>query len=207
VKRKGNPPVAGGERRARGAGRAGVTHSLVITDDGLVKGVRYLPSPNHDERPPGAQIELLVIHNISLPPGEFGGSAIIELFTNRLDPAAHPYYATIADRRVSAHFLIRRDGETIQFVPCGNRAWHAGASEWRGRGRCNDFSIGIELEGSDETQFEDAQYEALAELILALRARYPVADVAGHSDIAPGRKTDPGPHFDWARCRKMLGTA
>jgi AmpD protein len=188
-------------------GRAGVTHSLVITDDGLVKGVRYLPSPNHDERPPGAQIELLVIHNISLPPGEFGGSAIIELFTNRLDPAAHPYYATIADRRVSAHFLIRRDGETIQFVPCGNRAWHAGASEWRGRGRCNDFSIGIELEGSDETRFEDAQYEALAELILALRARYPVADVAGHSDIAPGRKTDPGPHFDWARCRKMLGTA
>jgi AmpD protein len=207
VKRKGNPPVAGGERRAREAGRTGVTHSLVITDDGLVKGVRYLPSPNHDERPPGAQIELLVIHNISLPPGEFGGSAIIELFTNRLDPAAHPYYATIADRRVSAHFLIRRDGETIQFVPCGNRAWHAGASEWRGRGRCNDFSIGIELEGSDETQFEDAQYEALAELILALRARYPVADVAGHSDIAPGRKTDPGPHFDWARCRKMLGTA
>jgi AmpD protein len=207
VKRKGNPPVAGGERRAREAGRTGVTHSLVITDDGLVKGVRYLPSPNHDERPPGTQIELLVIHNISLPPGEFGGSAIIELFTNRLDPAAHPYYATIADRRVSAHFLIRRDGETIQFVPCGNRAWHAGASEWRGRGRCNDFSIGIELEGSDETRFEDAQYEALAELILALRARYPVADLAGHSDIAPGRKTDPGPHFDWARCRKMLGTA
>ena len=207
MKRKGNPPVAGGERRARGAGRAGVTHSLVITDDGLVKGVRYLLSPNHDERPPGTQIELLVIHNISLPPGEFGGSAIIELFTNRLDPAAHPYYATIADRRVSAHFLIRRDGETIQFVPCGNRAWHAGASEWRGRGRCNDFSIGIELEGSDETPFEDAQYEALAELILALRARYPVADMAGHSDIAPGRKTDPGPHFDWVRCRKMLGTA
>lgn len=207
MKRKGNPPVAGGERRAWVAGRTGVTHSLVITDDGLVKGVRYLPSPNHDERPPGAQIELLVIHNISLPPGEFGGSAIIELFTNRLDPAAHPYYATIADRRVSAHFLIRRDGETIQFVPCGNRAWHAGASEWRGRGRCNDFSIGIELEGSDEMPFEDAQYEALAELILALRARYPVADVAGHSDIAPGRKTDPGPHFDWARCRKMLGTA
>ena len=207
MKRKGNPPVAGGEHRARGAGRAGVAHSLVITDDGLVKGVRYLLSPNHDERPPGTQIELLVIHNISLPPGEFGGSAIIELFTNRLDPAAHPYYATIADRRVSAHFLIRRDGETIQFVPCGNRAWHAGASEWRGRGRCNDFSIGIELEGSDETPFEDAQYEALAELILALRARYPVADMAGHSDIAPGRKTDPGPHFDWVRCRKMLGTA
>ena len=207
MKRKGNPPVADGERSARGAGRVGVTDLPAITDDGLVKGVRYLPSPNHDERPPGTQIELLVIHNISLPPGEFGGSAIIELFTNRLDPAAHPYYATIAGRRVSAHFLIRRDGETIQFVPCGNRAWHAGASEWRGRGRCNDFSIGIELEGSDETPFEDAQYEALAELILALRARYPVADMAGHSDIAPGRKTDPGPHFDWARCRKMLGTA
>lgn len=208
VKRKSRSlsPVSVGKPvyRARGPGRlGGVPHSLVITDDGLAGGVRYLPSPNHDERPPGTQIELLVIHNISLPPGEFGGSAIVELFTNRLDPAAHPYYATIADHRVSAHFLIRRDGETIQFVPCGSRAWHAGASDWRGRGRCNDFSIGIELEGSDDTPFEDVQYEALAELARALRARYPIADIVGHSDIAPGRKTDPGPHFDWARCREM----
>jgi len=180
---------------------------LAVDDDGYINGVHFVVSPNCDERPSGTQIELLVIHNISLPPGEFGGSAIVELFTTRLDPAAHPYYATIADRRVSAHFLLRRDGETIQFVPCGRRAWHAGASDWRGRGRCNDFSIGIELEGSDETPFAEVQYEALAELTHALRARYPITDIVGHSDIAPGRKTDPGPHFDWARCRKMPGTA
>jgi len=178
-----------------------------LTDDGLAAGIRFLQSPNYDERPPGTPIELLVVHNIGLPPGEFGGPAIVEFFTNRLDPAAHPYYATIADRRVSAHFLIRRDGETIQFVPCGSRAWHAGASNWRGRGRCNDFSIGIELEGSDDTPFEDVQYQALAELTRALQARYPIADIVGHSDIAPGRKTDPGSHFDWALYREMLSKA
>ena len=197
-------PVAGGGPAQRARGRA---HSLVITDKGLVEGVRYVPSPNCDDRPDGAAIDLLVIHNISLPPGEFGGQGIIDLFTNRLDSAAHPYYALIADRRVSAHFLIRRDGEVIQFVPCGNRAWHAGASDWRGRSRCNDFSIGIELEGSDDMPFEAAQYEALAKLTRALRARYPIADIAGHSDIAPGRKTDPGPLFDWTRYRKMLNKA
>lgn len=174
---------------------------------GLVQGVRYVPSPNCDDRPEGAAPEVLVIHSISLPPGEFGGRGIIDLFTNRLDSAAHPYYALIADHRVSAHFLIRRDGEVIQFVPCGSRAWHAGASDWRGRSRCNDFSIGIELEGSDDMLFEAAQYQALAELTRALRTRYPIIDIAGHSDIAPGRKTDPGPHFDWARYRKMLNEA
>jgi AmpD protein len=182
---------------------SGPAHPLVITEDGLAEGVRYVPSPNHDERPCGTQIELLVIHGISLPPGEFGGPAVIELFTNRLDPAAHPYFATVAGQRVSAHFLIRRDGELIQFVPCSGRAWHAGASDWRGRGRCNDFSIGIELEGSDDAPYEETQYEALAELCRALRGRYPIADIVGHSDIAPGRKTDPGPYFDWARCREI----
>lgn len=175
-----------------------------IADDGRIDGACQLSSPNCDERPPGTRIELIVIHNISLPPGEFGGPGIVDLFTNRLDPATHPYYATIADLRVSAHFLIRRDGEVIQFVPCGRRAWHAGASDWRGRGRCNDFSIGIELEGSDHTPFENAQYAALAELTRALQMRYPIADIVGHSDIAPGRKTDPGPHFDWPRYRALL---
>ena len=182
----------------------GIPHSLVITDEGLAGGVRYVPSPNCDQRPDGMPIELLVVHNISLPPGEFGGPGVIEFFTNRLDPAAHPYYAAIADRKVSAHFLVRRDGEMIQFVPCSRRAWHAGASDWRGRGRCNDFSIGIELEGDDDTPFENVQYEVLAELTCALQSRYFIADIVGHSDIAPGRKTDPGPYFDWARYRAML---
>lgn len=139
---------------------------------------------------------MLVIHNISLPPGQFGGPGIEALFTNRLDPAGHPYYAEIAGLRVSAHFLIRRDGELIQFVPCARRAWHAGASSWRGREGCNDFSIGVELEGSDDTPFEAAQYATLNALITVLKAAYPLTAMAGHSDIAPGRKTDPGPHFD-----------
>jgi len=169
-----------------------------------VEGVRYVPSPNCDERPGGCTAELLVIHNISLPPGEFGGRGIEELFTNRLDAAAHPDYPAIAELKVSAHFLIRRDGELVQFVPCGKRAWHAGESSWRGRARCNDFSIGVELEGTDRAPFTDAQYERLAELTRALQARYPIRDIAGHSDVAPGRKTDPGPHFDWTRYRAML---
>lgn len=172
--------------------------------DGLLEGASYIASPNCDERPPGARIELLVIHSISLPPGEYGGSGIIELFTNRLDPAAHPYYATIAGLKVSAHFLVRRDGQTLQFVPCTLRAWHAGVSSWRGRGRCNDFSIGIELEGDDSGPFTDAQYARLAALTRELKARYPIADTVGHSDIAPGRKTDPGPGFDWARYRRAV---
>ncbi|MBI4194894.1 MAG: 1,6-anhydro-N-acetylmuramyl-L-alanine amidase AmpD [Betaproteobacteria bacterium] len=177
-----------------------------IDEDGRVEGVRFIASPNCDERPAGCGVELVVVHAIGLPPGEFGGPGVIELFTNRLDPGAHPYYATIADLRVSAHFLIRRDGELIQFVSCDRRAWHAGASGWRGRERCNDFSIGVELEGSDETPFEDAQYEALAALTRALEARYPIAGIVGHSDIAPGRKTDPGPRFDWPRYRALTRT-
>lgn len=180
---------------------------LKIDCEGLVEGVRFLASPNCDERPPDTPIDLIVIHNISLPPGEFGGAGIADLFSNRLDPSAHPYYATIAHLKVSAHFLVRRDGELIQFVPCAKRAWHAGVSAWRGRERCNDYSIGIEVEGADDQPFSDAQYEQLALLIRALRVRYDVSDVAGHSDVAPGRKTDPGPCFDWAKLRELTGFA
>ena len=175
-----------------------------ISEDGLPADVKFVASPNCDERPAGAAIELLVIHNISLPPGEFGGPGIVDLFTNQLDSCAHPYYREIANLKVSAHFLIRRDGELIQFVPCEKRAWHAGVSAWRGRSHCNDFSIGIELEGADDVPFEDIQYARLAELTLALKAKYPIAGIAGHSDIAPGRKTDPGPRFEWARLHSML---
>lgn len=175
-----------------------------IDPGGLLQDVCYIASPNCDDRPAGEAIGLLVIHCISLPPGEYGGTGILELFTNKLDPDAHPYYREIADLRVSSHFLIRRDGEIVQFVPCGKRAWHAGVSNWRGRDRCNDFSIGIELEGDDDGPFEEAQYRQLAELTRVLRAKYSVADIAGHSDIAPGRKTDPGPCFDWARYRALL---
>ncbi len=170
-----------------------------IDAEGWLTGVRRIPSPNCDDRPEGEAITLVVIHNISLPPGEFGGAGVFALFTNRLDPAAHPYYETIKDLRVSAHFFIRRDGELIQFVPCAKRAWHAGQSSWRGRERCNDFSIGIELEGTDDTPYTDAQYAALNDLLAVLRAAYPIESVAGHSDIAHGRKTDPGPCFDWGR--------
>lgn len=167
--------------------------------DGLLPGASFIASPNHDDRPPGEVVSLIVIHAISLPPGEFGGDAIARLFTNSLDPAAHPYYAGIHALRVSAHFLIRRDGALVQFVPCDKRAWHAGVSSWHGRQRCNDFSIGIELEGCDDQPFAEAQYRSLVALLDVLRQRYPHVDVAGHSDIAPGRKTDPGPFFDWSR--------
>lgn len=177
-----------------------------IDSRGLIPSATQIPSPNSDERPDGAQVELIVVHNISLPPGSFGGPGIVDLFTNRLDPAAHPYYREIQGLRVSSHFLIRRDGELIQFVACGKRAWHAGQSEWRGRGRCNDFSVGIELEGADDVPFEDAQYLQLAGLVRALCRAYPVRDCVGHCDIAtpPGRKTDPGPFFDWPRFRGVL---
>lgn len=168
-----------------------------ITPDGRLEGARFIASPNCDERPAGVAVELVVIHNISLPPGEFGGVGIEDLFLNRLNAAAHPYYAGIANLRVSAHFLIRRDGEILQFVPCAMRAWHAGVSSWRGRERCNDFSVGIELEGADEIPFEEAQYASLVRLLDALKARYPISGVAGHAEIAPGRKTDPGPAFLW----------
>jgi AmpD protein len=174
-----------------------------LTSDGLLTGARYIASPNCDERPAGP-IDLIVIHNISLPPGEFGGPWIADFFTNRLDAAADPYFETIKDLKVSSHFLIRRDGETVQFVPCTKRAWHAGASNWCGRDRCNDFSIGIELEGCDDQPFEDAQYANLIDLIGALKKTYPIRDIVGHSDIAPGRKTDPGPNFDWSRIGLFL---
>lgn len=181
--------------------------SIVIDDKGFASTARVIPSPNFDARPAKeggmpASIDLIVIHNISLPPGQYGGNGIIELFTNCLNPAEHPYYEGIYTRKVSAHFLIRRDGELIQFVSCLDRAWHAGASTWRGRERCNDFSIGIELEGSDFEAFEDTQYQTLNDLLTALTAHYAIEDIAGHSDIAPGRKTDPGPYFDWARIAK-----
>ena len=169
------------------------------SDAGWLPGVRRIPSPNCDERPAGEAVSLVVIHAISLPPGEFGGPEIIALFTNCLDPGAHPYFREIQGLKVSSHFLVRRDGELIQFVPCSRRAWHAGVSNWMGRERCNDFSIGIELEGSDQRGFEDAQYQALNRLLEELRRRYPIEALAGHSDIAPGRKTDPGPRFEWHR--------
>lgn len=179
--------------------------SAGLDAEGWLKGARRIPSPNCDARPAGSAIDLLVIHYISLPPGEFGGPGILRLFANRLDPAAHPSYASIAGMKVSAHFLVRRGGGLIQFVPCAKRAWHAGASSWKGRRRCNDFSIGIELEGSGDVPFTEAQYRRLGTLTRALQARYPIADIVGHADVAPGRKEDPGPHFDWARYRSMLG--
>ncbi len=177
---------------------------LDVDRAGMVRPAIQVPSPNCDDRPPGVEITLLVVHNISLPPGRFGGTAIAELFTNRLDPAAHPYFATIRDLRVSAHFVIGRDGALTQFVSCARRAWHAGVSSWRGRSQCNDFSIGVELEGTDELAYEAIQYRVLARLARGLRRRYPIGDFAGHQDIAPGRKTDPGPAFDWARFRRLV---
>jgi AmpD protein len=171
---------------------------------GMAVGARSVPSPNCDERPPGVAPELIVVHGISLPPGEFGGPWIDQLFTNTLAPGLHPYFASLAGLRVSAHALVRRDGEVVQYVPFTRRAWHAGESSWRGRPRCNDFSIGIELEGTDAMPYSDAQYTALARLVAALLTAYPSLDaeaLAGHSDIAPGRKTDPGPAFDWPRLR------
>ena len=170
---------------------------LHLDADGVVREARQIASPNFDQRSPGTAIALVVIHNISLPPGEFGSDGVIELFTNQLDSEEHSYYREIYQQRVSAHFFIRRNGELIQFVPCGKRAWHAGTSQWQGRERCNDFSIGIELEGSDDTPFEAMQYAVLKDLLAALKQTYPITGITGHSDIAPGRKTDPGPFFDW----------
>jgi len=167
--------------------------------EGWYTGARPHPSPNFDARPPGMPVDLAVLHNISLPPHQFGGDYVADFFLNRLDPLAHPFFATLAGVRVSAHFYIRRTGEIVQFVSCDARAWHAGQSRFKGRERCNDYSVGIELEGCDLVPFRDAQYLALDRLLRALRARYPVRAVTGHSDIAPGRKTDPGPFFDWTR--------
>src|SRR5689334_12748643 len=165
---------------------------MKLRPDGWLAPCRRVESPNQDERPVGERVTLLVVHSISLPPGEFGGDAIERLFTNRLDPAAHPYFREIAGLRVSSHFLVRRDGELLQFVATDRRAWHAGESRWRGRTRCNDFSLGVELEGADDGPFAPVQYARLAALIGALRERLPLREVAAHSDLAPGRKTDPG---------------
>ncbi|MBE0614646.1 MAG: 1,6-anhydro-N-acetylmuramyl-L-alanine amidase AmpD [Burkholderiales bacterium] len=178
---------------------------MIVDSSGRIDAARYVESDNCDARPPGETITLLVIHNISLPPGEFGGDGIERLFTNTLDCGAHPYYLTLTGVRVSAHFLIRRTGELLQFVPCTMRAWHAGVSAWRGRKACNDFSIGIELEGADAVPYADTQYSVLVELMRALRSAYPIIDIVGHSDIAPERKTDPGAAFDWVRVRDLIG--
>ena len=177
---------------------------LAFDERGYANLASQVRSPNHDARPPGTAITLVVLHGISLPPGEFGGQGIAQLFTNRLDPGEHPYYASIARIRVSAHFLIRRTGEVVQFVGCNDRAWHAGVSVWKGREHCNDFSVGIELEGVDDEAYAAAQYTMLARLVRALKRTYPIADIVGHSDIAPGRKTDPGRAFDWARLQRLV---
>jgi len=177
---------------------------LHVDRNGIVRAAPQIASPNFDARPEGAKVSLLVIHGISLPPGQFGGPWIVELFTNRLNTKAHPYFATLVDKRVSAHFLIRREGSLAQFVACEMRAWHAGQSRWRGRDDCNDFSIGVELEGTDDLPYTDTQYVTLAALTRALRRRYRIRDIAGHADIAPGRKTDPGPAFDWGRYRHSI---
>jgi AmpD protein len=174
---------------------------------GLLTGTRQVLSTHFDARPAGCVPELVVVHSISLPPGEYGGPWIEHLFTGTLPVHAHPYFATIPAGRVSAHVLVRRDGRPVQFVPFGARAWHAGRSEYQGRAACNDFSIGIELEGTDDTGFEDAQYRTLSAVIAALLACYPTLDparIVGHSDIAPGRKLDPGVKFDWPRLRDLV---
>jgi AmpD protein len=166
---------------------------------------RRIDSPNVGPRPDGVAIDLVVLHSISLPPGLYGSDAIERLFTNRLDWDAHPYYAQIRGLQVSSHFVIRRDGELLQFVSCEERAWHAGRSHFRGRDNCNDFSIGVELEGLEGETFEDAQYERLASLLSAIARHYPIRHVAGHEHVAPGRKIDPGPGFDWRALRRRLG--
>ncbi|BEV72891.1 MULTISPECIES: 1,6-anhydro-N-acetylmuramyl-L-alanine amidase AmpD [unclassified Paludibacterium] len=177
---------------------------LSLNAGGWVEPARHIVSPNCNDRPAGTAIELLVIHNISLPPNQYGGPGVEQLFTNTLDPQAHPYYADIAHLKVSAHFFIRRDGQLLQFVPVQSRAWHAGVSSWQGREGCNDFSLGIELEGSDFEPFTEAQYACLSELASLLFTCLPLKAVTGHADIAPGRKTDPGPYFDWSRLRASL---
>ncbi len=177
------------------------------TGGGWLHGVRRMPSPNCDERPAHCGVDVIVVHGISLPPGEFGGGYVDALFTNTLDPAAHAYFADIASLRVSAHLLIDRTGDVTQYVPFDRRAWHAGESCFQDRQRCNDFSVGIELEGTDDLPYEDIQYQRLAAVIRALMRRWPDITperIVGHNDIVPGRKTDPGPAFDWKRLRRMI---
>lgn len=174
-------------------------------NDGWLDGARRVPSPNADDRPPGVAVALVIVHGISLPPGEFGGPWVERLFTNQLDESAHPYFAEVAALRVSSHLLVARDGALAQFVPFHRRAWHAGRSEWCGRSGCNDFSVGIELEGCDSVRYSDPQYASLNAVLAALRREYPAIPpgaVVGHEHVAPGRKTDPGPAFDWTRVRR-----
>jgi len=172
---------------------------LKLSAAGYIDSATQIASPNFDARPENTKIELIVIHNISLPPNIYQGPGVVQLFTNQLNPNEHPYYAEIHTHKVSSHFFIRRNGELMQFVSTLQRAWHAGVSSWQGRERCNDFSVGIELEGTDFEAFEPAQYNTLKQLVKALKKSYPIQHIVGHSDIAQGRKTDPGPYFDWAR--------
>jgi N-acetyl-anhydromuramoyl-L-alanine amidase len=191
------------------SGSKAIAHLAIDPGSGLIVGVRQVLSPHFDERPEGVLPDLLVVHGISLPPGDFGGPWIDRLFTGTLPWEAHPYFTAIKGLRASAHAVIRRNGQTVQYVAFGQRAWHAGKSEYGGRSSCNDFSIGVELEGTDDTPYTDAQYEHLVALTAALLATYPSMSedaIVGHSDIAPGRKTDPGPSFDWSRFRKLLAT-
>jgi N-acetyl-anhydromuramoyl-L-alanine amidase len=179
-------------------------------DNGLLRGARQVASPNYDSRPPGVEPDLIVVHGISLPPGEFGGRWIDRLFTNTLPPDIHPYFEAVGALRVSSHVVIERDGAVTQYVRFTERAWHAGKSSYRGREACNDFSVGVELEGTDTLPYEAAQYDALAQVVAALCAAYPRLSpdrLVGHSDIAPGRKTDPGPAFDWPRARRLIAAA
>lgn len=184
--------------RPRQAPKSGAWHT------GWWSGARRIDSPNFGPRPPGSTVDLALLHSISLPPGHYGGDEIERLFTNRLDWDAHPYFASIRGLEVSSHFVIRRDGSLLQFVSVDDRAWHAGRSSWRGRDNCNDFAVGIELEGLEGERFEPAQYGALVPLLRALRARYPVQALAGHEHVAPGRKADPGPGFDWIALARRL---
>lgn len=172
--------------------------------NGWLQNVKQVISPFYNERPQGQSIRLLVIHNISLPPNQYGGPYVEQLFTGKLDPKAHPYFASIYQLQVSSHLFIRRDGEIIQFVPFDKRAWHAGKSQFNGQENCNDFSIGIELEGCDTDAFTEQQYQQLATITVMLQQHYPINDITGHSDIAPNRKTDPGPYFNWQYYRKLI---
>lgn len=175
-----------------------------VWHEGWWRHARRVRSPNFGPRPDGMQITLAIVHSISLPPGEYGGRAVERFFTNRLDASAHPYFEQISAQRVSSHFFVRRDGAVVQFVSCEQRAWHAGASQWRGRENCNDWSIGIELEGLEGERFERAQYRELIRLLGALRARYPLAEVVGHEHVAPARKADPGARFEWPRLARAF---
>jgi N-acetyl-anhydromuramoyl-L-alanine amidase len=175
-----------------------------VWHDGWWRHVRRVRSPNFGPRPDETRVTLAIVHSISLPPGAYGGDEVERFFTNRLDASAHPYFEQIGGQRVSAHFFIRRGGEVVQFVSCDQRAWHAGTSQWRGRDDCNDWSIGIELEGLEGERFERAQYRALIRVLNAMRARYPLSEVVGHEHVAPGRKADPGARFEWPRLARAL---